>query len=170
MTEEFTESLSQEAEEFTKSLSQDPDRWPILSRASKDLRTALATKIEWLVEDGFGKCKCCGELTMRNCHVDHNYTQIFRFRFSKAIMSEGEAYKEMLDSIEKALQRGVRGNPSAHPSASLAGGVYDLLGRWPRKNDQLALYFVRYPRLFHDDYSGDWKWICEVSLLATKGS
>ena len=156
-------------------LERDPGRWPLLVRAGENAEQAYSTRVEWL-ERRSTPCPCCGEPRAKRMIAKHNFTQIFRTKFEKDETS-AKALERHLDEIETALRDGRRhlDISNSHPVGYM-GGVLDLLGRWPHRDDFLALKILRKPFLLvntHDSYSAPLdnprhEWISEVSLIAQR--
>lgn len=133
--------------------------FPVLDRATKQVKPARSTKVEWTSNkhrDGRGRPS-----------VFKNYTQIFRTPFNPAVKSEKAALKSFLSDIERTL---TNGDPNAQLEGGtprrFCGGYRYYLGRELRKKDRLVLRTLREPVL-RDTGSGIPamnEWLCEISL------
>jgi hypothetical protein len=158
----------------------DPERWPILTRARKTLAMAHSPKVEWLIDaPTYETCNLGHKHRTAQYTAEYNYTMIFRRPVSNASMARSryggpdekrKQLEAMLDDIEWHFQNGVRkiDGGGVYPHRWM-GGVRDLLGRWPRKDDKLMLMILRdlQWRTFADMDGGEW--LIELTLKAIKG-
>lgn len=160
-----SEHRSNMSERVREQVMLDSGRWPLFKRASVNALEAHSTKIEWLVEDG-EDAVLPGNIRF---YADYNYTQIFRTPFINRD-SDGEYLRRHLDEIETALRSGVRHMYGS--GVSTLGGVEDIIGRWPRKDDVLSLRYLRETEFRRYNLAGgstQREYLTELSLLARKG-
>lgn len=144
----------------------DGGRWPLYARASFRTQQAHSVKVEWSTQWS-SRCPCCGHWHL-NAETEYNYQQIFSTSFNPRVKSKREALAEHLDEIETALRIGVREETD---DFRFLGGVLDLLGHWPRREDTLKLSVLRPTQLLRDRglYHDVDEFVTELSLIAIKG-
>lgn len=163
-------------------IESDPLRWPLLTLANAKPRVAYSTKIEWILPPK--KIVRITECNLGHKHpvpayttsTEFNYTQIFRSRVFHRKSDAKVKLEDLCDYIESSLRDGRRNfNPGPSPHSTL-GSIPSLLGRWPRKTDDVSLSILRpLVMMQHRNFDAenpefyyDYEWIFETSVIAVE--
>lgn len=130
-----------------------PGKFPLLERATKNIRPARSTKVEWVSRNH--------KVGTRPAAFS-NYTQITRTPFDTASMTASDALRKHLESIEQTLEHGVPSYDAVNALAT-CGGYRHYLGRDLRRRDKLTFRPLR-DLAYRDCGNSTFEWLTEFSL------